>query len=62
VAVSYIDVYATLADVIGSEMACNEAPDSRSLVPVIEKDVKFLKPNLILHHAVDWIMGNSGKN
>lgn len=60
VPVSYIDVYATLADVIGSELTCNEAPDSRSLLPVIEKDKPFLKPNYIVHHAVSWIMGNTG--
>jgi arylsulfatase A len=34
--VSYIDVYATLADMIGYELNCNEAPDSRSLFPILK--------------------------
>jgi len=58
--VSYIDVYATMADIIGTKRKCNEAPDSRSLLKLIEDDDKELRPNHILHHAVDWIMGNSG--
>ena len=40
-------------------MKCNEAPDSRSLLPVIEGDGE-VHPPFILHHAVDWIQGNSG--
>ena len=34
--VSYIDVYATMADIIGTKRKCNEAPDSRSLLKLIE--------------------------
>ena len=35
--VSYVDLYRTLAEIIGDkDLACNEAPDSRSLVEVLK--------------------------
>ncbi|CAG5110143.1 Oidioi.mRNA.OKI2018_I69.chr2.g4575.t1.cds [Oikopleura dioica] len=49
--VSYLDVFGTLADIIGYERKCNEAPDSRSLVPLIEKGEKPF-PEEVIHHSV----------
>jgi arylsulfatase A len=39
--VSYVDVYRTLADVIGYTPKCNEGPDSRSLVSVLKGNAHF---------------------
>ena len=47
--VSYIDVYSTLAEIIDYKMNCNEAPDSRSLMPLFKGDL--IKPRRIIHHA-----------
>lgn len=49
--VSYIDIYATLAKIIGVDLKCNQAPDSRNLVPLIKKMSGFdEKP--IVHHGL----------
>jgi len=34
--VSYVDVYRTLAEIIGAELPCNEAPDSRSILTLLD--------------------------
>jgi arylsulfatase A len=39
--VSYVDVYRTLAELIGYTPKCNEGPDSRSLVQVLKGDNHF---------------------
>jgi len=33
--VSQMDIYKTLADLIGAKLKCNEAPDSRTLMPIL---------------------------
>ena len=50
--VSYIDVFATLADLIGVKLECNEAPDSRSLTKLFENRGfnDFKMP--IIHHGL----------
>ena len=47
--VSYIDVYATLADIIGYKLNCNEAPDSRSLFPILKGG--SIEPTEQIHFA-----------
>ena len=51
--VSYLDVYETLADLIGTKTACNEAPDSRSLMTLLEgtEPSTKLKYSKIFTHA-----------
>ena len=39
--VSYVDVYRTLADLIGYTPECNEGPDSRSLMSVLKGNKSF---------------------
>jgi len=41
--VSYLDVYKTLADLIGTKTECNEAPDSRSLMTLLKGEEPSLK-------------------
>ena len=41
--VSYLDVYQTLADLIGTKTECNEAPDSRSLMTLLKGEEPSLK-------------------
>jgi len=42
--VSYLDVFKTLADIIGDFiLPCNEAPDSRSMLPILVDEGKSLK-------------------
>lgn len=50
--VSYIDVFATLADLIGVKLKCNEAPDSRSMRKLFENRGynDFEMP--IIHHGL----------
>merc|ERR1719500_2643489 len=37
--VSYLDVFRTLADIIGDQdLPCNEAPDSRSMLPILQNE------------------------
>jgi len=36
--VSYVDVYRTLTDLAGYNPSCNEAPDSRSLLPLLKSE------------------------
>ena len=49
--VSYIDIYRTLAEIIGdTDLRCGEAPDSRSLVKVLNGTGKVSGP--IVHHSV----------
>jgi len=55
--VSYLDVFKTLADIIGDfNLPCNEAPDSRSLLPILvgegtpEERAVFNEPQL--QHSV----------
>ena len=49
--VSYIDVFATFAEIIGSDLKCNEAPDSRSLVPLLTKKGEFTG-GPVVHHGL----------
>ena len=50
--VSYIDVYATLADIIDYKLNCNEAPDSRSLIPILNGGkLKSSSIQPIIHHG-----------
>ena len=51
--VSYLDVYRTLADIIGATLPCNEAPDSRSLISLLDgtEPSEMLKRSKILTHA-----------
>ena len=50
--VSYVDVYRTLADIIGATPTCYEGPDSRSLVPVLTGTGPIEGNQAILTHAV----------
>ena len=50
--VSYVDVYRTLADIIGAVPKCYEGPDSRSLLPVLTGAGKIEGNQAILTHAV----------
>ena len=47
---TYVDVYRTLADLIGIDVSCNEAPDSRSLMGVLNGSDSVHGP--IVHHSV----------
>ena len=51
--VSYVDIYRTLADIIGADLPCNEAPDSRSLLTLLDgvEPTDQLKRSKILTHA-----------
>ena len=37
--VSYIDIYATLSEILKYKRNCNEAPDSKSLLPILRKHI-----------------------
>ena len=50
--VSYIDVFATLADLIRVKLKCNEAPDSRSLRKLFENKGFDEFKNPIIHHGL----------
>ena len=50
--VSYVDVYRTLAEIIGASPKCNEGPDSRSLVPILTGTGEIRGTKAILTHAV----------
>ena len=53
--VSQMDIYRTLADIIDVKVKCNEAPDSRTLLPILEggENVKFPKGSRkIIHHGM----------
>ena len=51
--VSYLDLYRTLADIIDSPvLPCNEAPDSRSLMPFLRGEAEHVIPNAIIHHCI----------
>ena len=50
--VSYVDVYRTLADIIGAAPKCYEGPDSRSLLPVLTGAGKIEGNQAILTHAL----------
>ena len=47
---TYVDVYRTLADLIDEDVSCNEAPDSRSLMGVLNGSDSLDGP--IVHHSV----------
>ena len=50
--VSYVDVYRTLTDLAGYEAPCNEAPDSRSLLPFMKGESDTIEGHpWILTHA-----------
>ena len=50
VTVTAIDLYKTLADIIGAgPLPCNEAPDSRSLLGLLAGEETFSDP--VLHHS-----------
>jgi len=51
--VSMVDIYATLAELIGYDLDCNEAPDSRSLVQYLEtgEPTEEIKKKPIMTHS-----------
>ena len=49
--VTYTDVYATMADIIGVDLGCNEAPDSRSMTPLLFEKEGW-ENGIVLHHGV----------
>jgi len=48
--VTYIDVYRTLADMTGIPLKCNEAPDSRSIMGILQGSADVDGP--VIHHSV----------
>lgn len=53
VTVSHIDVYRTLADIIGDEnLPCNEAPDSRSLIQLLNGKANGIGEKVMVHHSI----------
>ena len=49
--VSFIDVYRTLAEIIGDrDLPCNEAPDSRSLIQILKNKGTVRGP--VIHHSI----------
>lgn len=51
--VSLLDVYATMADILGVERKCYEAPDSRSLWPLLSQQVTKITSNGVIHHGMN---------
>ena len=52
--VSHIDIYRTLAEIIGDrELPCNEAPDSRSLLQILNGKVDQIGHGQpVVHHSI----------
>lgn len=54
--VSFIDLYRTLANIIGSTpLPCNEAPDSRSMLNFMKGKVDRIIPDAIIHHCIKCV-------
>jgi len=54
--VSYLDLYRTLAGIIeSSPLPCNEASDSRSLLPFLSGKMTKVVPNAIVHHCIKCV-------
>ena len=54
--VTYIDVYRTLAEMIGDpDLACNEAPDSRSLVGLLTGEQEVMNETVVLHSVFQGV-------
>lgn len=51
--VSLMDIYGTMADILGVERACYEAPDSRSLWPLLTNQATDITPSSIIHHGLN---------
>ena len=50
--VSLIDIYGTMADILGVERTCYEAPDSRSLWPLLSNQAQDVQGDVI-HHGMN---------
>ena len=51
--VSLMDIYGTMADILGVERVCYEAPDSRSLWPLLTNQATDITPSSIIHHGLN---------
>lgn len=51
--VSLLDIYGTMADVLNVERECNEAPDSRSLWPLLTQQITRLEEENVIHHGMN---------
>lgn len=49
--ICYVDFYATFAELIGSQLAEDQAEDSFSIVPLLE-DASATRPQPVIHHSV----------
>ena len=50
--VSYIDIYATFAEILNHNRTCNEAPDSKSLLSILDGRRNLFPSRAVIHHGI----------